>query len=617
MTLRMVTGGTPLALMLLLCAAAAHANIPFCGQTCNGGPQPTSTGGDAIQQWTAVNNQRGVGGAMYHTLPAVKSVNIQGSQSYTYVVPLFDIPGRGLGIHLELYYNSLVWPFNSENNSMDYAADFQTSPGFYVGYGSIAFPTDQAVGMFTEPTGARHLLVRTSSNADAIQFRTTDSSYMHDQESTNGSLALGALRDGTQVFYQSFTVLVNGRTQYRPYQIKDTNGNFISITYNDPNDLFISQITDTVGRAIQFTYDSTGKMLQNVNLLDGGGNVVRQYTFSWAQNQTLTFNFTRAATAGLGLTPGYYTSGLNQSPNQINLLTKVTRPDGTSVVFDYVHDLNGTNPDNPDWGIVKSIQEQSSNGTPRLTTSYLFPAASAGALITNPTYTKQTVNDGVNTKTWTFQATVNSNQLVTSFVSTDPCGNTMTTTFSSAGNAADGLPIEEQMASPQTPPSGCPTSTAKTWRTVNKTWTTLGDGSNPKLLTVSSVLEDGTTQSQVKFKSYDNFGQVTDQLEYDFGANGPGPLLREVVTTYANFNSGIVNRPSQMLIKNGAGTTVARTDLSYDDYSTVPLATLSQNPVGHDPAWNSSFYSIRGNLTSMTSYTTTPAGTGGIPSSYS
>ncbi len=519
-------------LLLTPSAPMAGQIHPVCGDTCGGGTQPASTGGSAIQAWTSISNQRGTGGARTTTQVAGKSINIEGSQSYTYAVGLFDIAGSGLGLHLAMYYNSLLWQYNSSNNSMVYGADFQTpSPGFILGYGEVDFSTDQAVGILTEPTGARHLLVL---NGSFPNYHTTDSSYVQVVYPTSGNPLTATFNDGLRAFYQPFTALANNTTKYRPYQIEDTNGNLISIVYNDPNDLNISTITDTLGRVIQFTYDSTGTMLQHVNLLDGSGNVFRQYTFSWAQNQTLTFNFTKSATAGLGLTPGYYTSGQSQSPNQINLLTKVTRPGGTAVVFDYVHDLNGVNPDNPDWGIVKSIQEQSSNGTPRLTTSYLFPAASAGMLSGNPTYTQQTVNDGVNKKTWTYQAAATAQGLVTSFVSTDPCGNTMTTTFSAAGDSIDGLPIKEVMANTQPAPSGCPTNSAQTWRTVNKTWTTDSDGSNPRPQTVSTVLEDGTSQSQVTFNSYDSFGQVTALLEYDFGANAIGPLLREVVTSYAS-----------------------------------------------------------------------------------
>jgi RHS repeat-associated protein len=160
----------------------------------------------------------------------------------------------------------------------------------------------------------------------------------------------------------------------------------------------------------------------------------------------------------------------------------------------------------------------------------------------------------------------------------------------------------------------CPKSAAQTWRTVNKTWVTDADGSNPRPASVTTVLEDGASQSQVKYNAYDSFGQVTDLLEYNFGAGAPGPLLREVVTAFATLGN-IVSRPSRIVIKDGGGNTIARTDFNYDGYGTGGIATISPNPTGHDPAFNSSI-TVRGNLTSVINYANAPAATGGVTSSF-
>jgi RHS repeat-associated protein len=582
----------------------ARAQEPLCEDSCNGGPQTPGTGGGPIQAQASVSSQRGIGGPGVTALPAGKSTNIEGSESYTYAVPLFSIPGRGLNLNLALYYNSLVWQFNSDGNAMRFASDFDTpAPGFRVGFGLVDFSSDHSVGILTEPTGAKHLLVQNGFPS----FHTTDSTYIQVQYPTvAGGPVIATFKDGVKSFYQPFTVPATSHTLYRPYQIEDTNGNIISITYANANDLNIDTITDTVGRIIQFTYDANGK-LQSIRQLDSGGQIFRQYTFAW-ETRPLNFSFTRLVTSGPGpIQQTIMTSG----QTQVNLLSKVTRPDGTSVAFDNGFGTGG----NPDWGIAKTITELSSSGAFRSSISYVFPTASAGALVTNPTYTQQIVNDGVNTKNWSYQANKNGAGLVTSFVTTDPCGNTLTTTFSSAGDAIDGMPIKEEMANTQPAPAGCPTNPAQTWRTVNKTWTTDADGSNPRLLTLSTVLQDGTTQSLTKSNTYDAFGQVTDLLQYDFGANAPGPLLKEVVTTYASPGNGIADRPSRVTVKDGAGNIVSRNDYNYDDYSVVTIANISPNPAGHDPAFTSSS-TVRGNLTSMISYTNAAAATGGITSTF-
>ncbi len=582
----------------------ARAQASLCGDSCNGGTQTAGTGGGPILTEASISNQRGIGGSgLAVAQPVGRSTNIEGSQSYTYPVPLFSIPGRGLNLNLALYYNSLVWQFNSDGNAMRFGADFDTpAPGFRVGYGLVDFSSDHSVGILTEPTGAKHLLVQNGFPS----FQTTDSTYIQVQYPTvAGGPVIATFKDGTKTFYQPFTVPANNHTLYRPYQIEDTNGNFISITYANATDLNINTITDTVGRVIQFTYDANGK-LQSIRQLDSSGLVFRQYTFSW-ETRPLNFSFTRLVTSGPGpIQQTIMTSG----QIQVSLLDKVTRPDGTSVAFDYGFGTGG----NPDWGIAKTITELSSNGTVRYSTSYVFPPASAGALVTNPTYTQQVVNDGVNTKTWSYQA-IKTGTLVTSFVTTDPCGNTLTTTFSSAGDAIDGMPIKDEMANTQLAPAGCPTNAAQVWRTMNRAWTTDDDGSNPRLQTATAVLEDGTTQSQVKYSTYDAFGQVTDLLQYDLGTNAPGPLLKEMVTAFASLGNGIVNRPSQVTLKDGAGHIVSRTDYNYDDYSLTAITGISPDPAGHDAAFSAS-NTVRGNLTSTTTYVNAAASSGGITTSY-
>jgi RHS repeat-associated protein len=594
-------------LFLALGCASAFAQIKtICDVDCGGGsPPPTpNTGAGPIETSAFITHARGTGSSQIATQSAGKSTAIEGSQSYTYAVNLFSLPGRnGLDLNLTLFYNSLLWEFNSDNNTMVYGGFDNPAPGFRLDYGLLEFATDLSLGILTEPNGGKHLFVPT---AVANQFTTIDSSYILVQyPATAGNPVIVTYRNGLRLYYQLFDTTY--QYQYRPYQIEDTNGNIIAIAYLNNNALSISTITDTVGRVISFKYDSTGTMLQSVAQLGSNGQVFRQYSFAWV-NKPINFNFTLKATAGLGIPPGFLTSGQSSE----NLLAGVTRPDGTSVVFDYVKDLNGVNPDNPDWGIVKSIQEKSSAGTPRYTTSYLLPAASAGSLTSNPTYTQQIVNDGVNTGTWNFQATKNANGLVTCFASEDPLGRVQTTVFSSSGGALDGLPSQQILSSvaPGTALSGCPTSPAQTWRTDNLSWVTDTDGSNARLASVTNILEDGSTQSQVKFNKYDSFGQVTDLLQYDFGANQPGPLLREVLVSYASLGNNIATRPSDIQVKDGSGTLQSHRVFTYDANGSV--TDVASNPTEHDAAFSASYSGSRGNLTSILEYADAVHGTGGV-----
>jgi RHS repeat-associated protein len=601
--------------LLLVCGSvsAFAQRPPNCDMGCGGiTPPAQGSGGGPILTSTSITNVRGMGSPTVATRRVGKSTALEGSQSYSYAVNLFSLPGRnGLNLNLTLYYNSLVWEFNSDNGSMVYGAFDNPSPGFRLDYGLLQFASDLSLGMLTEPNGAKHLFVPTGT---AGQYTTQDSSYILVQyPATSGNPAIVTYKNGLKAFFQLFDTTYP--YQYRPYQIEDTNGNIIAITYLNSNGLGINTITDTVGRVIQFTYDSTGKMLQSVAQLklNSNGAVLRQYNFTWAANQVINFNFTSPATAGLGLPPGNLTSGQTTE----NLLTGVTRPDGTQVAFSYFADTTGGFDVNPDWGIVKNIQEKSSNGTPRYITHYTFPAATAGALTSNPTYTQQIMDDRATAGVWNFQATKDTNGMVTCFATLDQQSRLSTTTFSNNGDAFDGLPVQHTLStiSPNTSFSGCQTAVAKTWRTAIKTWTT-DAGGNMLPASVTTVLEDGATQSQVKFNGYDSFGQVTDMLQYDFGASQPGPLLREAVTTYAGLSNNIANRPAELKVKDGAGNVVSDTKFNYDETAVVAANPLPTSGTHDEANYSASGTNARGNLTSIINYTNAAGVSGAITSRF-
>src|SRR6185437_3070666 len=221
---------------------------------------------------------------------------------------------------------------------------------------------------------------------------------------------------------------------------------------------------------------------------------------------------------------------LTSGSTLLTVLTKVIRPDGTQVLFSY-----------GDWGVVNQIQELSKTGIVRYSTNYNSPTAASGALPLNPTFTQQTVYDGVNTATWQYQGTVNTTTgLVTSMAITDPAHVTTMTTFSSKGDWEDGLPVQEQVSTPgiQTQqfcvPIACPAPppTPTIWRTVNKVWTSdATTHNNARPASVTTTLDDGS-QSEVDYSSYDTNGNLIDLREYDFGQSAHGALLREVTASF-------------------------------------------------------------------------------------
>ena len=114
---------------------------------------------------------------------------------------------------------------------------------------------------------------------------------------------------------------------------------------------------------------------------------------------------------------------------------------------------------------------------------------------------------------------------------------------------------------------------------------------------MSTVLSDGTTQSQTQI-AYDSHGNQTDVKQFDFGSGKPGPLLRETVKTFSLLLGNILDRPSDIQIKDGSGTILSHETFRYDDYSTTALQTVSPLSTGFDSAtFGSTTTPPRGNLT--------------------
>ena len=149
------------------------------------------------------------------------------SQNINWSVPLVGLPGRGLDLNLSLTYNSLVWIKSSDGGAMMFDPDHGfPSPGF-----RLRLPIIQGVFynsnvnvwfyMLVNPSGGRTDLRQVgTSNV----YEAADSSYTKLVDHGNGTATVW-LKDGTQLSFDAW----NG--EFRCKQIKDRNGNFISVTY--------------------------------------------------------------------------------------------------------------------------------------------------------------------------------------------------------------------------------------------------------------------------------------------------------------------------------------------------------------------------------------------------
>jgi RHS repeat-associated protein len=135
---------------------------------------------------------------------------------------------------------------------------------------------------------------------------------------------------------------------------------------------------------------------------------------------------------------------------------------------------------------------------------------------------------------------------------------------------------------------------------------------NPRITGTTTILPQTNQQSQVTF-SYGNFGNIADKYEYDWGAGGPGALLRQTDYQYLhNSNPGvygdlaahILDRPTVVTTIGSDGNNRAQSINSYD--TTAILSDLGGTPQ-HDPSYSTSYVG-RANLTQVQHWLNTANG---------
>ncbi|MFL6255981.1 MAG: hypothetical protein ACJ74T_13295 [Pyrinomonadaceae bacterium] len=245
------------------------------------------------------------------------------SRNFNWSLPLVSLPGRaGLDLGLSLSYNSLVWTKSGNYVLFDGDGGWP-APGFRLGFPVVQgkFYDTQAqkyAYMLVTPSGARMSLRQTTT---AGIYEAGDSSYLQLTEETNGALTIRAT-DGTRMSYWP----LGGA--YRCTEIKDRNGNFITVSYNSFDN--IQTVTDTLGRAINFSYYGDGYLDEITQTwhreVEGSAQPVTE-THRWAKfyydDKVVRTNFA-------GLTVFGPANG-----QTVHALTKVKLSDDSSFTFNY------------------------------------------------------------------------------------------------------------------------------------------------------------------------------------------------------------------------------------------------------------------------------------------
>jgi hypothetical protein len=314
--------------------------------------------------------------------PATGGTETNGNKNFTFGLPVAGLSGRGINAGLSLVYNSAVWNKSTVPLSgatwMTYDVDSSwPATGWRMTLGQIE---NQGSAGYTlvDADGTRHALSLTSSS----HYDTTDGTFIHYHGgSTSGTLYYP---DGTIATYGA------GGGGYRlyPTQIKDRNGNYISISYAGTSGAGpkISSITDTLGRYINFYYATNGDLI-----------AVTQPGLSSGDVQTIRFYYTDV-TLGSGL----FDSSLGVTkPSSVHTLQYVYFPTSsessgahTGYKFEYspygmvrqITKLRGMTVSSTSTSSAGSV---TSEGTMAAQTTYSYPST-AQALTDVPVYATRT-----------------------------------------------------------------------------------------------------------------------------------------------------------------------------------------------------------------------------------
>src|SRR5829696_9028146 len=237
------------------------------------------------------------------------------SRNFNWNLPLVNLPGRaGMDLGLTLSYNSLVWTKIGTSISFDNDNGFP-GPGF-----RLSFPVLQPLYYNLETGKYAFLLI--ASDGSRTELRQVGTSALYEAaDSSHLLLDANAMTlrttDGTELRY-----VLTG-SQYNCTQIKDRNGNYITINYTPSGR--IDTIIDTLARSIKFNYDVNGWLTSITQIWNQGSP--SQVTHNWA---TFTYSDITIQTNFTALT--VYGPANNVT---IKTLSKVRLADGSHSDFSY------------------------------------------------------------------------------------------------------------------------------------------------------------------------------------------------------------------------------------------------------------------------------------------
>ena len=483
--------------------------------------------------------------------------------------PILSHAGRGLPLHYSWSYDNSIWyPSGSAwipVTNWGWRSQTEAAVGYitYVQNQTKCF--DEPPGFYFAPTVGQFVYHDGAGTPHGFAIHWTFCGNDNNPHS-------GIASDGSGMFLNADTNVVtlkSGTTITAPSQsntgsgtVKDSNGNFISVTP--------TSITDTLGSSALTITGSTSPTQFTYTGPQGAQNVVIGYT---------VFNIkTNFACSGIAEYTG----------SNISLPTSIRLPDTTqyTIAYEPTPGFSGYYT-----GRIKTLTLPTGG-----TITYSYTGANDGTSCSDGStlrLTKVTPDTGGNSWQYTrTQAGANWQTLVQ-----DPVGNQTLATF-------NGIYELQRKVYTGSTTSGTLLATIDTCydgATPDASGTCLTTIPVPPFTQVDNYkrLPSLTGANSRSTAVYDAvYTRLTETDEYDFGAlnSGVGPLIRKKSITYASLGNNIQDRPSAVYICNtatcDAGHAISQTTYSYDSGTLQSTTGTPQH---------SAISGSRGNATQVTS----------------
>ena len=527
------------------------------------------------------------------------------SQNFNWNLPLLSLSGRaGMSLDLALSYNSLIWTRNAGANYISFDDDRGfPAPGFRLG-----FPTIQSLYYNSELGKYAFLLIGPDGSRTELRQVGTSTLY---ESADSAHLLLDAstmvlrTNDGTQLNYSSTG------NEFNCTQIKDRNGNFITVNYTAFGR--IDTIVDTLARTIKFNYNANGLLTSITQAWNQ--TPASQLTHNWA---VFTYADTVIQTNFPGLT--VYGPANNST---LKTLSSVTLADGSRFDFSYTS-----------WGQIWKIANVAADNHLLNQRSYNLPGSpllATGPQDDCPRFTQR--------RDWaqywngdTDGTPVSSEEVVTSFAGpvsdtwTMPEGTTATgkrVEVTSPDGTVDKIYFIGTTGNSSAWRRGLPalvvTYSGGVWqRKVSTNWTqdntSVSYPLNPRITETNVYDPDGNrARTRIEYQHY-NFANGTScdlpQDVFQYAADAV-TVLRSTRTVY-NVDPTYANRRILGLISDkslyegdvtGNASLMSKLAFFYDENGSIQGTDA---PVQHDNSnYNASFVAGRGNLSSVKRYDVT------------